>query len=224
MNNNLRLLAFSLLASSIIFTFPGQSLAQNPGTDSVQTLFPASPFESGGYGGPVVKFGPMNDATGVVFGGKGGWVINRTYVIGGGGYGYSDVPFSRQTNTQVPDTNISFGYGGLELEYLYEANKVLHGTVGLFVGAGGFTVFRRHRFDQDDIEWDDDTRVLYATPCFVAEPTVCAELNILTWLRLQIGAGYRYVSGIDATKGSKHYTNSTVSGLFGMGVIKFGLY
>ena len=145
-------------------------------------------------------------------------MINKTFVLGGGGYGYADL--NTYTNSSVPDTNIAFGYGGLEMEYLINSNNLIHATVLLHIGAGGFTVMRRYQSGMDD--WDNNT--LYTASCFVLEPAVNAEVNILPWMRLQAGAGYRFVTGIDATIGNKHYTNSTVSGVFGVMMIKFGPY
>ncbi|MBK7412700.1 MAG: hypothetical protein IPI29_09130 [Ignavibacteria bacterium] len=84
--------------------------------DPVQTLIPAGEIHNGGFGALVVKVGAMDGETAVLFGGRGGWVINRTFVIGGGGYGYTDMMHHNQSSPA--DTGISFGYGGLELESL----------------------------------------------------------------------------------------------------------
>ena len=53
-------------------------------------------IESGGFGAPVVKMTSMMDEFAVLLGGRGGWILNRTFVLGGGGYGlvndvYTDV-------------------------------------------------------------------------------------------------------------------------------------
>ena len=44
-------------------------------------------LEYGGYGGPVVKFTTINNDWEVMVGGRGGWIINHSFVLGGGGYG-----------------------------------------------------------------------------------------------------------------------------------------
>ncbi|NIN69246.1 MAG: hypothetical protein GTO63_32105, partial [Anaerolineae bacterium] len=41
----------------------------------------------GGFGGPVVKFTEVNNEFGVLVGGRGGWIINDSFVLGAGGYG-----------------------------------------------------------------------------------------------------------------------------------------
>lgn len=185
--------------------------------DPVQTLIPAGEIHSGGFGALVVKVGALDGETAVLFGGRGGWVINRTFVIGGGGYGYTDMMHHYQSSPA--DTGISFGYGGLELEYLISSSNVVHATVMTLIGAGGLAVMRRSPYGPDY-----DYNTLYSTSCFVFEPAVNVEVNILTWLRLGVGGGYRFVTGIDAVVGNKTYDNSTVSGLFGAATIKFGPY
>ncbi len=207
------MLTLTILASTIA------SAADSTQTqDQMQTLIPTDNYTSGGFGGPVIKVGPVDGSTGIFLGARGGWVINRTFVIGGGGYGFTDM--NEFDNATTLDTNIAFGYGGLELEYLISANSIVHGTILAHIGAGGFTVYRHDGGMGDD--WDGNS--LYNAACFVFEPQANVEVNILTWLRLTVGAGYRFVTGIDATIGNRRYDNSTVSGFFGVGMLKFGPY
>jgi hypothetical protein len=53
-------------------------------------------FDNGGYGAPVVKFMSLGGEVGVLVGGRGGWIINHTFVIGGGGgkVSYTDAGIS----------------------------------------------------------------------------------------------------------------------------------
>jgi hypothetical protein len=53
-----------------------------------ETLFSGN-VEHGGFGGPVVKFTQIKDEFGVLVGGRGGWIINHSFVLGAGGYGDS---------------------------------------------------------------------------------------------------------------------------------------
>ncbi|MCO6466000.1 MAG: hypothetical protein J5I53_05215 [Bradyrhizobiaceae bacterium] len=184
--------------------------------DQVQTLIPGGKIESGGFGALVLKVGEMNNKVALGIGGRGGWVINRTFVLGGGGYAFTDATVFRQADV---DTSLAFSYGGLEMEYLLRSNELVHFTFMSLFGAGAFNVFRM-------MPHDDDFRgtSLYTAACFVLEPAVNIEVNILSWLRLSAGVGYRFVTGIDATIGNEHYTNSTVSGFYGSGTIKFGPY
>lgn len=51
-----------------------------------QTLI-KSDVEHSGFGGPVVKATRIHDQGALMVGGRGGWIINHTLAIGGGGYG-----------------------------------------------------------------------------------------------------------------------------------------
>jgi len=211
---------FVLLAAMLVmpaFVF-GQA-ADSTEPDPVKTLIPSDNFTSGGFGAPVIKVGSVDGTTGVFAGGRGGWVINRTFVIGGGGYGWTSG--MHDLNSFERDTSVAFGYGGLELEYLIASDEVVHATVMTLVGAGGFTVFERYG-RTGDMDWNNNN--LYSTPTFVIEPAANVEVNILKWMRLAVGVGYRFVTGIDANINGRVYDNSAVSGVFGVGTLKFGIY
>ena len=166
-------------------------------------------IESGGFGGPVVKIGPMNGSTGILFGGRGGWIINHTFSIGGAGYGLVN-------NIKMTDPSglgrtlyLDFGYGGLELEYTGGSWEVIHYTLGVLIGGGGITY--RDSINQTRYDRNVD-RV------FVMEPTASVELNITTFFRINAGVTYRWVNDVQFA-GLK---NSDFSGMTGMLTLKFG--
>ena len=181
----------------------------------IQTLIPAGDVRSGFFAGPVIKAGAIDGQSAVLFGVRGGWVINRTFIVGVGGYGLANMMY--QTRNASADTSVSLGYGGLELEYLLSSSNVVHATFMTLIGAGGFMVNRLGGSN-------NNYNMFHRTTFFIFEPAVNVEVNILTWLRVSVGAGYRMVTGIDATVGNRVYNNSTISGLFGAGTIKFGPY
>ena len=215
-----RLILCALLLGMPSFAFAQEAVESTPEPDPIKTLIPSDDFTSGGFGAPVIKVGSVDGTTGVFAGGRGGWVINRTFVIGGGGYGWASGMSSLGAFER--DTNVAFGYGGLELEYLIESDEVVHATVMTLVGAGGFTVFERFGSAGGN-DWDNN-RNLYSTATFVIEPAANVEVTILKWMRIGLGVGYRMVTGIDANINGRVYDNSTVSGFFGVGTLKFGVY
>lgn len=155
-------------------------------------------LQSGGFGAPVVKISSTVDKFAVFVGGRGGWIINHTFVLGGGGYGLAN-------DVRVPgigSERIEFGYGGLELEYINSSDNVIHFTVYTLIGGGGIST---------DIGED---------AVFVLEPSVNAELNITTYFRINAGAGYRWVSGVD-TPG---LSTSDMSAFVGQLSLKFGAF
>jgi hypothetical protein len=167
-------------------------------------------IESGGFGGPVVKLGSFNGETGVLVGGRGGWIINHSFIIGGGGYGLANDVKAR-TPGPNGDRYLNFGYGGLELEYIWEPNRLTHYSVLMLIGAGG-------------LSWRDDNVRMGITPenddFFVLEPEVNFTVNVTTYFRISAGASYRLISGVQ----SGASTNADLSGPSGVLTLRFGKF
>jgi len=144
--------------------------------------------EIGGFGGPVVKFTSVNNEFAVMVGGYGGWLINHSFMIGGGGYGLTNniTPGLEAKRIYGDDTRITFGYGGLVLEYIGNSNKLVHYSISTLIGGGGIMYGKK----MNGYNWDE--RVNYAV--FVAEANLAAELNVTTFFRINAGIGYRFVS------------------------------
>jgi hypothetical protein len=85
--------------------------------------------DHGGYGGPVIKFMSLGGDLGVIVGGRGGWIINHTFVIGGGYYGLAN-------NITIDGNDLQMEYGGFELEYMWRSDSVLHFTIHTGIGGG----------------------------------------------------------------------------------------
>lgn len=176
-----------------------------------QTIFGNGEISNGGFGGPVVKFSSIRDQFAALVGGRGGWIINHSLVIGGGGYGVANDIIG--TKSYLGDEMlINFGYGGFEMEYILNSDKVLHATVYLLIGAGGVSHRSSYNYDEHMIDNGDEF--------FVCEPAVNAELNILSFMRINIGLGYRYINGIK----DDNLTDAEFSGLSGNLTFKFGAF
>lgn len=175
-----------------------------------QTLF-SGKVEHGGYGGPVVKFSQVNGKFGVLVGGHGGWIINHTLVIGGGGYGLTN---DVEANALGPSNKkyIDFGYGGFEVEWVMNSDKLVHFSVHTLIG-GGSVAYQRE--DSTDRAEDLDG-------FFVLEPGVTLDLNVTTWMRFSVGASYRYINGVDSNL--KLSSNKDLSGLSAMVMLRFGKF
>lgn len=167
-------------------------------------------IESGGYGGPVVKFGKINGSDGIFVGGQGGWIINHCFIIGGGGYGLAnDIKVGQ--NNFGKDEYLEFGYGGLILEYVLSSRKLIHFSVHNLIGAGGVGYVDKRFNDDEDIDGD---------AFFVMEPGANLMLNIHNNVRFGIGATYRYVNGVDY----KALTDSDLSDFTVQILFKFGSF
>jgi hypothetical protein len=160
----------------VLCTFVLAAVVAVPAAGQQRTLVDDG-FDSGGFGAPVIKFANAVDQFAVYVGGRGGWIINSTIMLGLGGYGLaSDVTidprfFGRQ---------MEFGYGGLDLEFIVASDALVHATVGALVGGGGVRPF-----------WEPTDAV------FVLEPALNIELNMTSFMRLAVGGTYLWVTDID---------------------------
>lgn len=161
-------------------------------------------LESGGFGAGVVRFSGVADQFAVFAGGRGGWIINHTFILGGAGYGLvSDISVdSNPPIPLLPGRDFEFGYGGLELTYVHASDKLIHFTVSALIGGGSIK-----RFDVSD-------------GVFVFEPFADVVLNVTNFFRLAGGGGYRFVSGVEGFG----LSNGDMSQFFGELALKFGSF
>ncbi len=174
-----------------------------------QTLISGN-IESGGFGGPALKVTVLNNENAILVGGRGGWIINHTFVLGGGGYGL--VTHVKAKVTDSVHQNIEMGYGGLDLEYIGSSNDLLHLSIGILIGAGGVG----YKHESDDNVINSHTMHTF----FVLEPSVHANLNVTHFFRIAAGVSYRYVSGLKSIVS----TNADLSGPSAILVFKFGKF
>ncbi len=159
-----------------------------------ETLF-SGDLSHGGFGGPVVKFSQVNGENSVLVGGRGGWIINHSFIIGGGGCGLVNkikVPSVYDENGNQAD--LVFGYGGLELEYIGRPNNLVHYSMYVLLGGGGISnsVYEK---DHDGYKDHDHYNNIDSDVVWVVEPALNVTLNVTSFFRISAGAGYRYVTG-----------------------------
>ncbi len=175
-----------------------------------ETLLGNGIIKHGGFGAVVVKFTKVNGEFGLLVGGRGGWIINSTFSIGGGGYGLTNQIQSNEI-IQGKFRNLQLGYGGLELEYIFASDKVIHASIFTLIGAGAVSYGSFEDWSNFDFAKDE---------FFVAEPAVNIELNITSWFRINSGVSYRFISGVEFGTVS----DSDLSGLSGNLTFKFGSF
>ena len=164
-----------------------------------ETLF-SGDLSHGGFGGPVVKFSQVNGVNSILLGGRGGWIINHSYIIGGGGYGLvNDIKVPGVYDEHGTQANLEFGYGGLELEYIGRPNKLVHYSMYVLLGGGGIS---NTIWDDDSKDYDNRYHNNYNIEddaIWVIEPALNVTLNVTSFFRISAGAGYRYVTGASLT-------------------------
>jgi len=170
------------IAAVIVFAalmMPATTVAQT------ETLI-SGDLEHGGFGGPIVKFSQFAGELGLLVGGGGGWVIGKTFSIGGAGYGLAT---NHVVSTGSEDYEIDFGYGGIVIEYLKRPDDLIHYYSSCLFGVGGVGFKTPGSYvDVDPTDGD----ILY-----IIEPAVYACLNLTKNVRIAAGGAYRYVTGLD---------------------------
>jgi len=159
--------------------------------------------ESGGMGAPVVKFTQVSNEFSVLVGGRGGWIINHTFLIGGGGYGLAN---DVDLDGLQPRRDVEFGYGGLELEYINSSNSLIHFTLQGLVGGGGLTTRVQGIYESEAV--------------FVLEGGANLMLNVTPYFRMGFGGGYRWVTDVDIVI----LSSADMSAPYGALTFKFGKF
>ena len=166
--------------------------------------------DHGGFGGPVVKFTRINGEAGVLTGGRGGWIIDHRFVLGGGGYGLANN--IEAEGAVPPGQDLEMGYGGGMIEYIIASDRLLHFSVECLIGAGGVTTSISGEYSQGT-SGDDDA-------FFVVEPGANVMLNITRFFRFGAGVSYRYIQGV-------HFNEIDAGDLSGAAAVltfKFGAF
>ena len=136
-------------------------------------------FHSGGYGGPVLKIGNYNSNAGVLTGGRGAWIINHTFAIGGGGYNLTTKIDMDRTSESGKDLFLGINYGGVELEYIHNSDDVFHWTIHTTIGGGTVSMVEENTRNE-----------VFSDGFYVIEPTIHMDINIAKWFRIGVGVSY----------------------------------
>ena len=166
-------------------------------------------FESGGFGGPVWKLTALDGEFGILSGGRGGWIINHTLVLGGGGY---STLYDLKTGRRSPEGHhlyLNMSYGGFEITYINKSDNLIHYTVNSLIGGG------RARLEEHNPQDEYDSDHFY-----IIEPGVNLEMNVYRWCRICVGVSYRFIMALDMTD----LSNSDLSGPSGVITLKFGVF
>jgi hypothetical protein len=181
-----------------------------------QTLLKSGHLEKTGFGGPVIKFTSVHDQGAVMVGGRGGWIFNHSMALGGGLYGVvNEVDAPKSALPLEGPLDIEFGYGGFEAEYVLHSNSLIHSSFYALIG-GGVTNFVKDTGSKlESNEQAGESHFM-----FVLEPAVNAELNVITWFRINAGISYRLTIGAN----QEGLDDSDFSGLTGSITFKFGRF
>ncbi len=171
-----------------------------------------------GYGGPAVIFTSIAGEVGVFTGGKGGVILNDSFVFGGGGYGLvNPIRLSTYTDDQLPESNkyLNLGFGGFLFEYYYRPKSLITYSAGLLIGGGGYMFS-----DSFDSEGDTGSNGEDPDSFFSMHPELNMYINFTRFFRMGGGIGYVFFSGIN----SDYFEDDDFNGLSMSLVFQFGWF
>ena len=161
---------------------------------------------------PYYQVGSIDKATASIGGVRGGIVLSDKLTVG--------AVFQTTINDIMPKSEIDQNvylhmnmFGGL-LEYTLWSDKVVHLTFPIAIGAG-----------KVEMERLDGVRGIPNYPYgekyfFSAEPSALVEINLHKYVRLNVGANYRFVGNM----AYRNLNQTALSGLSGVIGLKFGLF
>ena len=148
--------------------------------DQMQTLF-GYDSKITGYGAFDTKFTKLNDTEAIIFGGHGGVIFNSYFYFGIGAYG---LVTTNQFGGTYPEESLDMhmGYTGLMMGFNILPTKVVHFSVPLFVGVGNLEL--------------EHNKVFVENSAFLLfEPGLQLEINVVQFMKIGLGGGYRMVHG-----------------------------
>lgn len=135
--------------------------------------------------------------------------INFKDRISIGGYFNTSLNEIRPKSETLPNIYMDYWTVGGFAEYTLLAKKLVHLTFPLYVG-----------FGEVQMDNEDGEARLGESHFFQIEPSALLEINLQENIRINLGAGYRFVS--DMTY--RNFNQADISGLTGYVGLKFGLF
>jgi len=194
----------ALIALCIASLLPSAAAAQTPSPASPLKI---EPIDSGFVVAPDARFTEVNDKFATLAGVYGGWLTDRTLLVGAGGYWLAN-----------RDDNFKMQYFGGVGSWTLGARRKVGLRAGALVGGGSATLAktygdlfgeipagapglsRDHRLSfrgRGGSPITSATLVRVNEDFFIAEPQVNAVMSLTKWLHLDAGIGYRLIGGAD---------------------------
>jgi len=194
----------ALIALCIASLLPSAAAAQTPSPASPLKI---EPIDSGFVVAPDARFTEVNDKFATLAGVYGGWMTDRTLLVGAGGYWLAN-----------RDDNFKMQYFGGVGSWTIGARRKVGLRAGALVGGGSATLAKTYGDLFGEIPAGapglsrdhglssrgrggspitSATLVRVNEDFFIAEPQVNAVMSLTKWLHLDAGIGYRLIGGAD---------------------------
>ena len=167
----------------------------------------------GGYLGVTVMGTQINKEDGLLVGGSLAWILNHKFAFGLAGYGLTNNITVGNSLIQEDLLGFGMGYGGLLLEPIVGSKLPVHLSFPLIIGAGGAGYFDQgvQYYNIDTRSWDAVSNE--GDAFYVIEPGIDVEVNLIRFMRLAVGAKYRYIGGLDLSGLGENDLNGLSAGV-----------
>lgn len=144
-------------------------------------------------------------------------IANHGLAIGFSGKGFITEPYEK-----IPGSNTSYsytgGYGGFLIEPILFPKFPVHVSFPILIGAGGIAnsilTNYNYPYEYTDVFVED------AEAFLIAEPGMQLEFNVARWLRLGLGASYRFTTTFEPSS----FDSNPLDGFTGGFSLKFGKF
>ncbi len=155
-----------------------------------------------GFAAVFNEFSSFDKEFAFSMGGGAALLINQKIFIGGYGMGlttrhlndFSWFDSKLERNLDYYDLYTRFGHGGFWLGYIFKPQKAIHFGANVKLGWGSVSITDK-KYPGTDYKWENYN----IDNVFVITPQLDMNLNLLKWMRLNVGVGYRFVTGLNET-------------------------
>ena len=161
---------------------------------------------AGFYVAPVTRLTGADDQIAIMAGGRAGWVIHHSLVVGAQGMSLVSPTILHKDSEQV----MAMNYGSLFLEGILGAGNRASAAYGISWGFG----------EAHYRQFEDRMDISAASGIFAIEAQVSFVMQIHTMVQLRFGPGYRQVLGAELDG----VGNEAMSGPYGELGMTFGVF
>jgi hypothetical protein len=190
--------------------------AQNDQND-LRTVF-NSTERLGWWVSPDFAWSQIDNRDAFIGGMSGGIIVNHEFSIGLAGYGIMNSENFRYTGIiDTADVYLYGGYGGLKLEYRLNPLNMFNIAFPVLIGGGGVTY---STWGHDNWQSTNSEGAYAWDSFFMIEPGVVLGINLLKFMRVDLGVSYRYAPGINLPETDSDLLN----GFNATASLKFGRF
>jgi len=181
--------------------------AQEEEKNNIETLF-KKPTKVRGYIGSITSITSLNGENAFMSGSQVAGIFNDQFILGFYHISIEDNIF--EDDDSFINSDIDFDHRGLWLGYIFMPKRIIHFNTNVQLGKGDLDIYN-----------DALGRWIHDDFLFVINPSVEMEVNVAKFLRVGVGANYRFAFDADQIE---NYNNEDFSDFGAFVSLKFGWF